>query len=268
MNQRKTYPIHQYAKRFPALDDDELEELAHDIRERGLLNPIWLDEQGMILDGRNRMAACQIAGVEPKFNTFHGDDEAKLHFVLSQNLTRRHLNTSQRAMLATEFRDEFAAMAAKRMLAGDPSVNLRKGRASEEVGELFNVSASAVDQARKVKEQAAPEIVEAVQRGDLAVSRASRLADLPKEEQVAALEAAPTRTKKPEIPDLWFCLVNGDPLSASDIYVNRYDADEPVTGDLVFASEQDAIDEGQKHYDMEDLKAVTVSDFLKESAGL
>src|ERR1700675_1006975 len=42
-------------------------EISH---ERGLLEPIILHE-GLILDGRNRYRACQIAGVEPRTERFN-----------------------------------------------------------------------------------------------------------------------------------------------------------------------------------------------------
>ena len=59
--------VHPVAALFPMLAGDELEELAADIKARGLLQPIVLDAEGRILDGRNRLAACKIAGVEPNF---------------------------------------------------------------------------------------------------------------------------------------------------------------------------------------------------------
>jgi ParB-like nuclease family protein len=49
-------------------------QLASDIKERGLLQPIVLDADGRMLDGRNRLAACEIAGVKPVFSKFSGDD--------------------------------------------------------------------------------------------------------------------------------------------------------------------------------------------------
>lgn len=78
------------------LGAEELDRLAADIAENGLRNPIVLDSHGRILDGRNRWAACEIAGVKPDTVLFDGDDEAA--FVLSVNVARRHLTTGQQAM--------------------------------------------------------------------------------------------------------------------------------------------------------------------------
>lgn len=78
------------------LGAEELDRLAADIAENGLRNPIVLDSDGRILDGRNRWAACEIAGVKPDTVLFDGDDEAA--FVLSVNVARRHLTTGQQAM--------------------------------------------------------------------------------------------------------------------------------------------------------------------------
>lgn len=87
---------HPYADRFPMLGTEELERLAADIAENGLQNPIVLDADGRILDGRNRWAACEIAGVTPATVLHEGDDLAA--FVLSQNVSRRHLTSGQQAM--------------------------------------------------------------------------------------------------------------------------------------------------------------------------
>jgi ParB-like chromosome segregation protein Spo0J len=53
--------VHPVAALFPMLADDELDELVADIKARGLLQPIVLDAEGRVLDGRNRLAACEIA---------------------------------------------------------------------------------------------------------------------------------------------------------------------------------------------------------------
>ena len=93
--------FHSIADIFPMMSDDELDRLAEDIRAHGLREPIWLHSDGRIIDGRNRYLACQRLGREPATRTFEGEDAELLAFVLSHNLHRRHLNESQRAMVAT-----------------------------------------------------------------------------------------------------------------------------------------------------------------------
>jgi hypothetical protein len=78
------------------LPGPELEELAESIRTEGLLSPIVITEGGLILDGRNRAAACELAGVKPHFVIYDGDDPAA--FVIGQNTTRRHMSTGALAM--------------------------------------------------------------------------------------------------------------------------------------------------------------------------
>ena len=58
-----------------------------------------------ILDGRNRARACDAAGVTPRYVEFDGKDPAA--FVLSQNLARRHLGPSERAMVAARMAQAF-----------------------------------------------------------------------------------------------------------------------------------------------------------------
>ena len=77
------------------LEGEELHRLVEDIRENGLLNPIVRDKNGVLLAGRNRLAACKLAGVEPTFTTTELDP---LAFILSENVTRRHLSKGQCAM--------------------------------------------------------------------------------------------------------------------------------------------------------------------------
>lgn len=93
-------PAHPVADLFPMLLDDELKDLAADIKERGLLQPIILDDKGRILDGRNRDAACELASVEPKYVTYEGDDPEG--YALAVNLARRHLTKGQQAMIAAK----------------------------------------------------------------------------------------------------------------------------------------------------------------------
>ena len=88
--------VHPYAEKFPMLADAELDELAESIATIGLINPIVIDPAGLILDGRNRLEACNRAEVEAITTVYEGSDIAE--FVIGCNVTRRNMSTGARAM--------------------------------------------------------------------------------------------------------------------------------------------------------------------------
>jgi hypothetical protein len=51
----------------------------------------------VVVDGRNRRDACEIAGVAPTFKRLDPDTDLKA-FILSVNLNWRHMTAAQRAM--------------------------------------------------------------------------------------------------------------------------------------------------------------------------
>lgn len=99
------FTTHPLADLFPMMTDAEIGELADDIRKNGQRQKIVLhrDEAGQlsILDGRNRFQACKRADVPMEVEVYGGESttSALLAFVLSANLHRRQLSTSQRAMV-------------------------------------------------------------------------------------------------------------------------------------------------------------------------
>jgi ParB-like chromosome segregation protein Spo0J len=95
---------HPYADIFPMLPDEELADLAADIKANNLLNPITtvlVGDEEMILDGRNRAIACQLAGVTPRYQRVNGTTDL-LAFVVSQNVKRRQLKAGPLAIAAAE----------------------------------------------------------------------------------------------------------------------------------------------------------------------
>jgi ParB-like chromosome segregation protein Spo0J len=181
---------HEYAGLFPLLSDSDLRVLADDIAANGLTSPIVRDEAGLILDGRNRERACVIAGIEPRYTTFRGTDDEKLAMVISANLHRRHLTTSQRASVAARLLPIYEAQAAKRkerkpksVVVNLPQQKLDAGKARDKAGAALNVSGKSVDMASKVHRKAIPQIVSSVDMGELSVSAAAVVSDLPKAEQ-------------------------------------------------------------------------------------
>jgi len=92
------YAIHPAADLMPMLGESDLAALAADIRANGLHEPVVLFD-GQVLDGRNRLAACELAGVEPLTRTLKACPDP-VAFVLSANLRRRHLRHIDRVRLA------------------------------------------------------------------------------------------------------------------------------------------------------------------------
>jgi hypothetical protein len=174
-------PLHQLANLFPMIAEDALQELAQDIKDRGLLDPIVLLE-GQILDGRCRVLACKIAGVEPKFEQYGGGDP--LGFVLSRNLHRRHLSESQRAMAAAKAAD-------LKRGANQHSEGLPIGRAAH----LLKVGQRSVARAREVLRRGVPELAKAVEGGKFPVSLAAEISRMTVQEQRERVALAPDRTK-------------------------------------------------------------------------
>lgn len=180
--------IHRFANLFPMCSDEEIQELADDIKLHGLREPIVTDQDDMILDGRNRFLACEIAGVKPFFAPFVGNEDEKLAYVVSANIHRRHLSTSQKSMVCAKLKAIEKELAADRKKRKAKSVveNLppqKKGKARDKAGEALGVSGKSVDMAVKVQTDAVPEIISAVESGELAVSAAAVVADMPQDQQ-------------------------------------------------------------------------------------
>lgn len=90
--------IHPLAKVYRLYVAEEMEDLVASIKKNGQRDPIMLDEQGRVIDGRNRLQACLELGIEPKFETFIGDEEAIAEYIHDKNSVRRDITTGQRAM--------------------------------------------------------------------------------------------------------------------------------------------------------------------------
>ena len=165
-------PFHPLAEIFPLIEGAEFDNLVADIREHGLREPIVL-YHNQILDGRNRYRACMAAGrADCQFERYQGDNP--LAFVMSLNLKRRHLDESQRAMVAAKLAT---------LQRGDNQHAQICAPSQGRAGELFNVSRRTVQYAREVHEHGAPDLVSAVERGEVRVSVAADIATLPAEEQ-------------------------------------------------------------------------------------
>jgi hypothetical protein len=172
------YEFHPFADAFPMMTDQEHAALVADIKAKGLQEDISI-YQGKIIDGRNRYRAIVELGLNIDGFVRHIDaevdggsgrlnnDEEALAFVISKNLVRRHLDETQRAMVAARL------SGLKPGQHADQVQGLPIGRAAK----MLNVGERSVARARKVIDKGDPELVAAVERGEIAVSKAARQID-------------------------------------------------------------------------------------------
>ena len=180
--------FHEIANAFPMMPESELQALADDIAANGLREMI-VEYEGKILDGRNRFVACGRANVDPTFKPYRGDDP--LSFVVSKNLHRRHLDTSQRAMVAAKIATLKDGQRQVGQLADVPS--------QDQAASMLKVGERSVRRAREVLDEGSSELIEAVEQGTIAVSAAAEIAtNYPKDKQPAIVEAKKKGKRTPK----------------------------------------------------------------------
>ena len=167
--------IHPAAEIFPMLSDEELDSLAVDIKTHGLRHPLVMHDREL-LDGRNRLAACKIAGVAPSFVEYEGD--SPVSFVISVNIKRRQLDASQRACVAVEIMPMLAVEAEKRLhlakgrgVKGEanlPQVK-RAPQARDQAADVVSISPRMVQYAKEIKAKN-PEAFERMKAGSVTVN--------------------------------------------------------------------------------------------------
>lgn len=154
---------HPIANIFPLMEGEDFDGLVEDIKAHGLRDSIWTYED-KILDGRNRFRACKKAKVEVKSRAFRGSAEAALAFVVSTNLRRRHLNESQRAMVAARMANLSDGQTKGASQICEPVTQ-------PEAATQVNVSSRSVWAAKKVLAEGTPDQIKAVESGKVKVSK-------------------------------------------------------------------------------------------------
>jgi ParB-like nuclease family protein len=175
---------HDIAAVFPLLPEEELKELAKNIQEKGLINPILLYEN-KILDGRNRYRAIltipsMAKDLDPEccnggllldweeggyVTTYTGNDP--VGHVISLNCHRRHLTGAQRAAIAAELANKKLGDNQHGGSANLPTLSVDQAKAAK----LFNVSERSVRTAKAIKE-ADPELHSKVKSGEVSLNAA------------------------------------------------------------------------------------------------
>jgi len=178
--------VHPAADIFPMMSAVELAALAENIREFGQEYAVIIDKQGMLIDGRNRLAACDLAGVPVSIEAWDESTDP-ITYVIQLNLLRRQLDVGQKAAVA--------ARIAKAREKGNKHEGA-KGRAYEAAAKITGVGHASVQRAAEAMEF--PDLEEQLDAGGANITALANIAKdrrKQREEEEAAAEAEAHNTE-------------------------------------------------------------------------
>ena len=204
------HKFHKLCEALPYMEKQEYAEFkASQLAIGGPKDPIWMWGKEVV-DGKNLLKLYEELGKEPPMrkweppasaNTLAAQEVALSLWIDSRNVKgRRHLTPDQKAI--------FAALIATAPSGGQVGENapLSNSQAAEQLG----VTVDRVKDAKAVLADGSKALVEAMKAGEVTVSDAAKIVDLPKAEQTAAVKAvasgeaktvtAAAKPKKPKPP--------------------------------------------------------------------
>jgi hypothetical protein len=146
-------------------------------------------DRGLLLDARCRWDACEMAGVEPRTEVYHGD----VGFVLARNERRRQMSYIERLTTANKMagaaargRPWHSTLPPKRTVDADPKLT--------DIAVEMKISPSAITDYRSAHQYGAPHVKEGVDSGKVSVTTAARAIrgkSIEEQEEFAHRQATP-----------------------------------------------------------------------------
>ena len=194
------------------MSEAEFSGLKADIAAHGVREPVWT-WRGLLIDGRHRERACNELAIPCPAREWEGQEGGIVAFVISLNLKRRHLNESQRAVVAARI----APMEQGRPEKTRESAGLSQAQAAA----MLNVSERSIQDVKRLGREA-PELLPAVERGEVSLNAA--IGEIKKRDRVVEIKRQSKELAKatPEAPQGLFHVIAVDPP-----WPYRADADEP-----------------------------------------
>ena len=178
---------------FKVLDDEDMMNLAESIREQGIITPATLrkkeDGRYEILSGHRRKRACELAGLDTlRSEVVEMDRDAAVIFMVDSNLQRTTILPSEKAF-SYKMRLEAMKRQGKRTdLTCAPVAHKLKGQKSRDV--LAEEIGESKDQIRRYIRltELIPELLEKVDKGEIALRPAVDISYLPEDIQRSLLD--------------------------------------------------------------------------------
>jgi protein gp37 len=153
--------IHPACLAVPSIESDDRVKLEESIGRDGLRHEILLTDDGLLVDGRNRLLACFNGKIEPRFRKITADP---WQVAFAENIARRHLDVKRKAAfgLAWQEHEKQAAKDRMKLGGGDKKSGVEifphpiedAGKSRDKIGERVGVSGKSVDKVAVIKEYA------------------------------------------------------------------------------------------------------------------
>ena len=174
---------------FKVLDDEDMMNLAESVREQGIITPATLrkkeDGRYEILSGHRRKRACELAGLETlRSEVVEMDRDAAVIFMVDSNLQRTTILPSEKAF---SYKMRLEAMKRQGKRTDLTSRPVGEKLSVERLGEEVSESGRQVHRYIRLTELI-PELLEKVDKGEIALRPAVDISYLPEDIQRSLLD--------------------------------------------------------------------------------
>ena len=171
-----------------AVDDAKVRELAQSMSEIGLINPITVTRDRVLITGAHRLAAAKLLGWTDIQATVSELDGLRAELAeIDENLVRNELHYIDRGQ-AFKRRDELLTEAGMRRKDGrHPNPEMVSQLTTQDIAAQVGVSARTVQQEKQIATNILPEVQDAIKAADLPKTDALKIARLEPEKQAEAV---------------------------------------------------------------------------------
>lgn len=175
---------------FKVLDDEDMMNLAESIREQGIITPATLrkkeDGRYEILSGHRRKRACELAGLDTlRSEVVEMDRDAAVIFMVDSNLQRTTILPSEKAFSYKMRLEAMKRQGRRTDLTSDPLGP--KLRTNVQLANEVSESATQIKRYIRLTELI-PELLEKVDKGEIALRPAVDISYLPEDIQQSLLD--------------------------------------------------------------------------------
>lgn len=201
MSKQKSLSVYvdeDYLNLIPRPNDEQYEALKQSIQKQGLLEPIKVNSDGMILDGHTRFEICEELGIPVRYvvKSFNNDEDQKL-YAITTNLKRRHLNDFQIVELLEKelynIKAENRAVEYSELTGCKKKKGMKKsemGRIERspfyEVSKTIGVNPVKIEHILRVKQNCDAKTIQDVREGKLSLARAIKAIEIKHSDETRA----------------------------------------------------------------------------------